>query len=89
MALYYKGVALVRLDQREAAEAAFRESWKVARFERAKRRLADGARSAHRALLNAVRGWEAAERGAVRFVSGDWASVSAKLTDEHIAQLLR
>ena len=27
-----------------------------------------------------------AERGAVRFVSGDWASVSSKLTDEHIAR---
>ena len=39
VALYYKGVALVRLNDKKAAEAAFRESWKVARFERAKRRL--------------------------------------------------
>lgn len=39
VALYYKGVALVRLGKREAAKAAFQESWKVARFERAKRRL--------------------------------------------------
>ena len=35
------------------------------------------------ATLRRNGGWEAAERGAVRFVSGDWASVSAKLTDEH------
>ena len=38
------------------------------------------------ATLRRNGGWEAAERGAVRFVSGDWASVSAKLTDEHIAR---
>ena len=39
VALYYKGIALVRTGDQEAAKAAFRESWKVARFERAKRRL--------------------------------------------------
>jgi tetratricopeptide (TPR) repeat protein len=39
VALYYKGIALVRLDKEAEAEAAFRESWKVAKFDRAKRRL--------------------------------------------------
>ena len=38
------------------------------------------------ATLRRNGGWEAAERGAVRFVSGDWASVSAKLADEHIVR---
>lgn len=39
VALYYKGLAYLRKKDLDAAEKAFRESWKVARFERAKRRL--------------------------------------------------
>lgn len=39
MALYYKGVAYQRLKQWDQAEAAYKESWKTSRLERAKRRL--------------------------------------------------
>jgi len=39
VALYYKGIAYLRKKDVDAAEAAFKESWKVARFERAKKRL--------------------------------------------------
>jgi tetratricopeptide (TPR) repeat protein len=39
MALYYKGIAHQRLKQWDLAEAAYRESWKVSRLDRSKRRL--------------------------------------------------
>ncbi len=39
VALYYKGIAYLRKDDIPNAEAAFKESWKVAKFERAKKRL--------------------------------------------------
>lgn len=39
LAFYYKGIAHQRLKQWELAEAAYRESWKVSRLERSKRRL--------------------------------------------------
>lgn len=41
VALYYKGIAFMRKKDLDAAEAAFKESWKVSKFERSKRRLAN------------------------------------------------
>lgn len=39
IALYYKGLALIRKKDTAGAEAAFREAWKVAKLDRAKSRL--------------------------------------------------
>ena len=39
VALYYKGIAYVRKDDIDAAEAAFKESWKVSKLDRSKHRL--------------------------------------------------